>query len=78
MDIFKLANDIANNISEDDKAAIENMDMEKMISHVTQNVFKMMNGNDNMEINTFNLIPPELLNTINKTMKIVENENKEE
>ena len=44
MDIFKLASQIANNISDGDKEAMENMDMEKMISHVTQNVFKMMNG----------------------------------
>ena len=39
-----MANQIANNMSLDDKNAIENMDMEQMISHVTKNVFKMMNG----------------------------------
>ena len=39
-----MASQIANNMSEDDKSAIENMDMENMISHVTKNVFKMMNG----------------------------------
>jgi len=44
MDIFKMANQLANNMSSEDKDAMENMDMEKMISHVTQNVFKMMNG----------------------------------
>jgi len=44
MDIFKMANQIANNMSDEDKSAIENMDMENMISHVTKNVFKMMNG----------------------------------
>ena len=44
MDIFKMANQIANSMSEDEKNSIENMDMEKMISHVTKNVFKMMNG----------------------------------
>jgi len=44
MDIFKMANQIANNMSEDDKQSIENMDMEKMISHVTKNLFKMMNN----------------------------------
>jgi DnaJ-class molecular chaperone len=43
MDIFKMAADIANNMSDDDKSAIENMDMEKMIAHVTKNVFKVMN-----------------------------------
>jgi DnaJ-class molecular chaperone len=37
-----MATQIASNMSEDDKSAIENMDMEKMISHVTKNVFKMM------------------------------------
>jgi DnaJ-class molecular chaperone len=44
MDIFKMANQLAKNMSDTDKDAIENMDMEKMISHVTQNVFKMMNN----------------------------------
>jgi DnaJ-class molecular chaperone len=44
MDIFKMANQIANNMSSEDKDAIENMDIEKMISHVTKNVFQMMNG----------------------------------
>lgn len=43
MDILKIANQIANNMSLDDKNVIENMDMEQMISHVTKNVFKMMN-----------------------------------
>ena len=42
MDIFKMASQIANSMSEDDKSAMENMDMEKMISHVTKNVFKIM------------------------------------
>ena len=37
-----MATQIANNMSDEDKNAIENMDMEKMISHVTKNVFKMM------------------------------------
>ena len=41
-----MANQLANNMSSDDKEAMENMDMEKMISHVTQNVFKMMNSSD--------------------------------
>jgi len=44
MDIFKMANEIANNMSEEDKQNIENMDMQKMISHVTKNLFKMMNN----------------------------------
>jgi DnaJ-class molecular chaperone len=45
MDIFKMANEIANNMSEEDKQNIENMDMQKMLSHVTKNLFKMMNEN---------------------------------
>jgi len=40
-----MASQIANNMSDQDKQAIESMDMEKMISHVTKNVFQMMNGN---------------------------------
>ena len=44
MDIFKLANEIASNMSNDEKSSMEEMDMDKMISHVTKNVFKMMNG----------------------------------
>jgi DnaJ-class molecular chaperone len=51
MDLFKMANDLAKNMSDSDKEAIEGMDMEKMISHVTQNVFKMMgnsSGGDSM------------------------------
>jgi len=50
MDLFKMANQIASNMSVEDKDAIENMDMEKMISHVTKNIFKMMKDpgqNDN-------------------------------
>jgi len=39
-----MANQIANNMSNEDKQSIENMDMEKMISHVTKNIFKMMNN----------------------------------
>lgn len=41
-----MASQIANNMSDEDKSAIENMDMENMISHVTKNVFKMMNGGE--------------------------------
>jgi len=41
-----MANQFANNLSTQDKDAIESMDMEKMISHVTQNVFKMMNNGE--------------------------------
>ena len=41
-----MANQIANNLSIDDKESLENMDMEKMISHVTKNLFKMMNQNE--------------------------------
>jgi DnaJ-class molecular chaperone len=44
MDIFKMANEIASNMSADERNSIENMDMDKMISHVTKNVFKMMSN----------------------------------
>jgi DnaJ-class molecular chaperone len=44
MDIFKMANEIASNMSNDEKNSMDEMDMEKMLSHVTKNVFKMMNG----------------------------------
>uniref|UniRef100_A0A6C0IAU8 Chaperone DnaJ C-terminal domain-containing protein n=1 Tax=viral metagenome TaxID=1070528 RepID=A0A6C0IAU8_9ZZZZ len=40
-----MANEIANNMSTEDKENMENMDMEKMITHVTKNIFKMMNNN---------------------------------
>ena len=44
MDLFKMAAQIANNMSPEDKDAMENMDMEKMISHVTKNVFTFMSS----------------------------------
>ena len=37
-----MASQIAENMSSEDKQALENMDMEKMISHVTQTVFGMI------------------------------------
>ena len=37
-----MANQIAQNMSDSEKDSIEGMDMEKMIGHVTKNVFKMM------------------------------------
>ena len=43
-DIFKMENQIASGMSDDDRKSIEGMDMEKMLSHVTKNVFKMMGG----------------------------------
>jgi DnaJ-class molecular chaperone len=42
MDIFKMANQIAQNMSDTEKDSLEGMDMEKMIGHVTKNVFQMM------------------------------------
>lgn len=51
MDILKMANDIVNNMSNEDRDSIENMDMEKMISHVTKNVFSMMNNGGSNEMN---------------------------
>jgi DnaJ-class molecular chaperone len=59
MDIFKMANEIANNMSEEDKQNIENMDMQKMLSHVTKNLFKMMNEQQPDEDST-----PELTDNI--------------
>jgi DnaJ-class molecular chaperone len=44
MDIFKMANEIAKNMSLDDKDSLDNMDMNEMISHVTKNVLGMMNN----------------------------------
>ena len=42
-----MAAQIAGNMSDDDKNSIENMDIEKMISHVTKSMFKVMgNGNN--------------------------------
>jgi len=41
-----MATEIAGNMSKDDKDSMESMDIEKMISHVTKNMFKMM-GNTN-------------------------------
>ncbi len=59
MDIFKLANQIASNMSIDDKDSLDNMDMQEMISHVTKNVFSMMNNDDPTQPNPFaNLIIP--------------------
>jgi DnaJ-class molecular chaperone len=37
-----MANQIASNMSNSEKDSLEGMDMEKMIGHVTKNVFKMM------------------------------------
>jgi DnaJ-class molecular chaperone len=42
MDLFKMASQIANQMSNDDKDSLENMDMEQMIKHVTSNVFSVM------------------------------------
>ena len=53
MDILKLATDLAGNMSQDDKDVMENLDMEQMISHVTQNVFKMMGNMGNNSEDSF-------------------------
>ena len=53
-----MANEIASNISQDDRSIIDNMDMEKMISQVTKNVFKMMGtGGVNMAGNSEDGMP---------------------
>ena len=47
-----MANQIASGMTEEDKDEMDSMDMEKMISHVTKNVFKMMgnlNNNDSQD-----------------------------
>jgi len=44
MDIFKMANQIAKNMSLDEKDDLDSMDMQEMISHVTKNVLGMMNN----------------------------------
>ena len=41
-DIFKMATNLANNMSPDEQQNMENIDMEKMISSVTKSVFGMM------------------------------------
>jgi DnaJ-class molecular chaperone len=53
MDIFKLANQIANNMSMDEKTDLDGMDMQDMISHVTKNVFSMMNNQQPGQANPF-------------------------
>jgi len=49
MDIFKMANQIAKNMSMDEKGDLDSMDMNEMISHVTKNVLSMMNNGNNMQ-----------------------------
>jgi len=53
MDILKMASQIASSMSDSDKSSLENMDMEQVLSHVTKNVFKMMNtmnsGNQDLD-----------------------------
>lgn len=51
-----MASEIASNMSMDDKDSMEGMDIEKMISHVTKNMFKMMDNNDTINNNTNNRI----------------------
>jgi DnaJ-class molecular chaperone len=74
MDIFKLANEFAKNMSENDKNSLENMDMEKMISHVTQNVFKMV-GNDGGNLDMGDMLSS-LMGNLTKENKVeIANEN---
>jgi len=54
MDIFKMANQIAKNMSLDESQDLENMDMQEMISHVTKNVLGMMNTPNNPMANLVN------------------------
>jgi DnaJ-class molecular chaperone len=69
MDIFKLANEIASNMSNDEKQSMDDMDMENMISHVTKNVFKMMNGLNNQGDEGTPLISNETPKLIKKGLK---------
>lgn len=74
MDIFKLANEFAKNMSDNDKNSLENMDMEKMISHVTQNVFKMV-GNDGGNLDMGDMLSS-LMGNLTKENKVeISNEN---
>ena len=61
MDIFKMANEIAKNMSLDETNNLENMDMQEMISHVTKNVFGMMN-NPNSPMANFDFIHHNIIN----------------
>jgi DnaJ-class molecular chaperone len=54
MDIFKMANQIAKNMSLDEQNDLENMDMQDMISHVTKNVLGMMNNPNSPMANLVN------------------------
>jgi DnaJ-class molecular chaperone len=44
-----MANQIAKNMSMDEKGDLDSMDMNEMISHVTKNVLSMMNNGNNMQ-----------------------------
>ena len=52
-----MANQIAKNMSMDDKNNLDNMDMNEMISHVTKNVFGMMNQPNNPMAEMFKGMP---------------------
>ena len=77
MDIFKLANQIASNMSIDDKDSLDNMDMQEMISHVTKNVFSMMNNDDPTQPNPFAnlIIPPVVQPQAQQVTEQIETEN---
>jgi len=70
MDLFKMAAQIANNMSPEDKDAIENMDMEKMISHVTKNVFTFMNAAGVEQPPNIDLRPPPSKEVLPRTRDI--------
>ena len=76
MDIFKLANEFAKNMSDNDKNSLENMDMEKMISQVTQNVFKMVNNKDGGDIMDMGEVLSSLMGNLKMENKVeIANEN---
>ena len=63
-----MANQIAKSMSADDKGELENMDMQEMISHVTKNVFGMMNQPNNPMAEMFKGMSPEMMNQSNNPM----------
>ena len=68
-----MANQIAKNMSLDEKDSLESMDMNEMISHVTKNVLGMMN-----EGGLNGLIPPVMQNNLNDQVNKVNQVNQKQ
>ena len=74
--LFSLAQQMAENIPEDEREKIQNMDMNDMIQHVTKNVMTMMNDPDAVEKNPLlALANNHKLNDNNKIEEIVNKSN---